>query len=88
MPTAVVLLQWMGVGGWGCPISSKVSQIMFASIALRKRAASSALAADVEIHFNIVERARMVPLGQMGHPSVGRDPRKNIPRHVIVCRRR
>ena len=53
MPTAVLLLQLMGVGGWGCPISSRVSRIFFASSALRKRAPSSASATDAALRHTL-----------------------------------
>ncbi len=46
MPTAVELSPWIGVGGWGCPISSRVSLNIVACLQLRNRAPSSALAAE------------------------------------------
>lgn len=79
MPTAVELFMWMGVGGWGCPISSRASHIIFVSIALRNRAPSSALAAETGLHFRMVHRAKTTPLMWMGHLSLGKDPRKKFP---------
>jgi hypothetical protein len=40
MPTAVELLQLIGVGGWGWPISSSASLNIVACLQLRKRAPS------------------------------------------------
>ena len=70
MPTAVLLSQWMGVGGLGWPISSKVSRIIFAFIALRKNAPSSASAAEAATHLRMVQLVRMTPLRRMGHPRL------------------
>ena len=42
MPTAAELLQCMGVGGCGCPISSRMSGNITACLQLKKRAPSSA----------------------------------------------
>ena len=55
------------------------SRIIFASIALRKRAPSSASAADAATHLRMVQLVRMAPLRRMGHPSFGREPRKKWP---------
>jgi len=46
MPTAVELSQCIGIGGWGCPISSSVSQKNVACLQLRNNAPSSASVAD------------------------------------------
>ena len=45
-PFAVELSVWIGVRGWGCPISLSVFRIGTAVRALRKRAPSSASAAE------------------------------------------
>ena len=45
MPAAVVLSQWMGIGGWGCPSPAKVSRSMRASFTLRNIAPSYTSAA-------------------------------------------
>ena len=71
--------KWMGVGGCGCPISSRVSRMILASMALRKRVTSSASAADAATHFKTVDCVKMAPFNLMGHPSLGRDPRKKWP---------
>ena len=55
MPITVALLTCIRVGGCGCHNSRKVSHMIFASIALRKRAPSFALAADAATHFRIVD---------------------------------
>ena len=51
MPTAVSLSQWMGVGGWGCPISAKVSLNTLPSLILKKSSPNSASAADDAMSF-------------------------------------
>ena len=45
-PYAVELSVWIGVRGWGCPISRRVILVGTAVFALRKSAPNSALAAD------------------------------------------
>ena len=41
-PWAVLLSMWSGVGGYGCPISSRAFRIGMASFAVRNAAAISA----------------------------------------------
>ena len=54
MPAAVVLSQWMGVGGWGCSSSAKVSHMVRAYFTLRKSAPSSASSADDAMNLRMV----------------------------------
>ena len=79
IPTAVVLSMWIGIGGCGCPSSSKVSRKIFASCAFKNSAPSSASAADAATHFSTVARERMAPFNLMGSPSRGNEPRKKCP---------
>jgi hypothetical protein len=58
MPTAVELLPCIGVGGWGWPISSSVSLKIVACLQLRKRAPSSAFAAEATTKCNIAHRVK------------------------------
>ena len=53
MPTAVVLSTWIGVGGCGCPNAWSVIRNTLASCALRKRAPSSASAAEAATSLRI-----------------------------------
>ena len=55
MPTAVVLSAWIGVGGYGKPISSNAVRIGMTSQALWKRAPISASAAEDMTVLIIVE---------------------------------
>ena len=52
IPVAVVLSQCIGIGGCGWPNSSRVSRIIFALMAFRKSAPSSASATLAVTHFN------------------------------------
>ena len=61
-PTAVVLSTWMGVGGCGCPISSKHTRIGKTSLAHRKPAPISTFAADPIMHLIILQMMCMGPL--------------------------
>ena len=55
IPTVVELSMWIGVGGWGCPSSSRVSLIIFASFAFRNNAPSYASAALAATNFKRVQ---------------------------------
>ncbi len=76
MPTAVVFSQCIGVGGYGCPSSFSARHMILASSALRKRAPSSASAADAATQLRIVAFVRTAPLRPMGHPSFGSNHKK------------
>ena len=54
MPTTVALSQWMGVGGWGCPISAKVSRNTLPSLIFKNIAPNSASAADEAVNLRTV----------------------------------
>ena len=54
IPTVVVLLMCIGVGGCGCPSSARTSRKTFASCAFRKSAPSSASAADAATSLSMV----------------------------------
>ena len=62
MPTAVELSQWIGVGGWGWPISSSVSQKFIACLQFRNNAPSSASAADATTNLSIAHNVLNAPL--------------------------
>ncbi len=65
MPTAVELLQCTSVGSCGCPISSRVNQNITACLQLRKRAPSSASAAEATTKCKIahsVKNLKKAPL--------------------------
>ncbi len=76
MPTVVVLLKWMGVGGCGCPSSSRVRQRTLASWALKKRAPNLALAANAAMSLRMVQVMWIVPLSLIGLPLMGKLTRK------------
>ena len=54
MPTTVALSQWMGVGGWGCLISAKVSLNTLPSLMFKNIAPNSASAADEAMNLRTV----------------------------------
>ena len=61
-PNAVELSIWIGVLGWGCPISSNKTRMGTASLALIYNAPSSASAAEDITASIIVDRFRTAPL--------------------------
>ena len=67
-PTAVVLSTCMGVGGWGCPISSRVVRIGKTSLDFIKLAHISASAAEEMKVLTRCHRVWMAPLlvGRVG----------------------
>ena len=79
IPTAVVLSMCIGIGGCGWPNSWRMIRMIFASCALRKRAPSSASAADAATILRIVQLTRMAPFNQIGESSRGSVPRKKYP---------
>ena len=56
-----------------------MSRIILASLALRKRAPSSASAADAATNRRMVHKMAMAPLSLMGLPSRGMLPKKKYP---------
>ena len=85
MPTAVVLSTWTGVAGFLWTSSSRVRRIILASIALRKSDPSSSSAADATTHFKMQHCVRMAPLSQIGHLSLGMEPRKKCPPDLLLA---
>jgi hypothetical protein len=71
MPTAVELSQCIGVGGWGCPISSSMSQKIVACLQLRNNAPSSASAADATTNLKIPHNVKKTPIQFDGLCGVG-----------------
>ena len=66
IPHAVELSTWMGVGGCGYPISSRVVRSMAASFMLVKSPAVSASAADETTTLMTPVGVRMGPLMNVG----------------------
>jgi hypothetical protein len=79
MPTAVALSQWTGVLGCGCPNSSSVMQKIMPSLQFKKRAPSSASAADATTKRRIAHNVKNAPLSWMGLPFLGDHPMKKWP---------
>ena len=79
IPVAVALSQCTCVGGCLCPISSRISRCILASLHARKRAPNSASAADATTNFNIRQYTCIVPFSVIGVLSVGVLPRKKYP---------
>jgi hypothetical protein len=83
MPTAVELSQCTGVGGWGWPISSSVSQNIVACLQFRKRAPSLASAAEATTKRNIAHRVKKAPFNLMGMVGSARQPMKKCPQALL-----
>ena len=79
MPAAVLLSQWMSVGGCGWPSSSNVNLMMRPSFTFIKSAPNSTSAADDATNFKMMQRLKIVPLIVMGYPSLGNEQRKKFP---------
>ncbi len=62
MPSAVVLPIYIGVGGWGWPMNSRVWQVGMASLQLMYRAPTSASATKDMTALIICAIVRMAPL--------------------------
>ena len=71
------------MGGCGCPSSSRVSRIIFASLAFKKSAPNLASAAEAATKRKIVQSTCMIPLSRMGLSGCGREPRKKIPAALL-----
>ena len=84
IPVAVVLSQFIGVDGCGCPISRKMSLVIVDYFKFRNSAPSSASAADAEKFLSIWHRVNIAPLRCMGCLSCGFHPRKKVPAARIL----
>ena len=76
MPTVVELSQCIGVGGWGCPISSSMSQKNVACLQLRNNAPSSASAADAPTNCKIAHNVKNALFNLMGFVGSAFHPMK------------
>jgi hypothetical protein len=79
MLTAVELLQCIGVGGSGCPISSSVTQKIVTCLQLRNNAPSSASAADMTVNLKIAHNVKNAPFNLMGFVGLAFHPMKKMP---------
>ena len=66
MPVAVLLLQWIGVGDCGYPISYNVSIMILASFAFKNSAPSYASAANAATNLSIWNSENITPFKWMG----------------------
>ena len=82
-PTAVELSQCIGIGGWGCPISSSVSQKIVACLQLRNNAPSYASAADATTNRKIAHNVKNAPFNLMGFVGSAFHPMKKCP-HALL----
>jgi hypothetical protein len=76
IPPVVVLSTCMGVGGCGCPSSSRTRHSTLASCVLRNSAPSSASAADAATSLRMVQVIWIAPLIMIGLSSCGILPKK------------
>jgi hypothetical protein len=79
MPTVVELLQCIGVGGWGCPISLSASQKIVACLQLRNNAPRSASVADTTTNLKIAHNVKNAPFNLMGFVGSAFHPMKKMP---------
>ena len=79
MPTVVALSQCIGVLGCGWPISLSASRKIIPSWHARKRAPSSASAAEATTNLSILQREKNAPFNFIGCVSMGSDPMKKWP---------
>ena len=84
MPTAVELLQLMGVGSCGWPISSRVSQNIVACLQFKNNAPSSASAADATTNLYIAHKVKNAPFNLIGCVGLVFHPTKKCP-HAWLC---
>ncbi len=84
MPTAAELLQCMGVGGCGCPISSRMSGNITACLQLKKRAPSSASVAKETTKRKITHGVKNAPFNLMDFVGSAFHPMKKWP-YAQLC---
>ncbi len=84
MLTAVELLQCIGVGGWGWPISCSVSLKNVACLQFRKRAPSLASAAGATKKHNIAQRVKKAPFKFDGLGGVSVPTHEKMPTRLAV----
>ena len=79
----MALLQWIGVFGWGWPNSLRVKQKIMPFLQFKKRAPSSASAADATTNQRMAHKVKKTPFNLMGSPSLGVQPMKKWP-HALL----
>jgi hypothetical protein len=83
IPTAIALLQWIGVLGWGWPRSFRVVQKIIPSWQFKNNAPNSALAVDATMN-HIIEHSMWNALFNLiSCLSLGNHPRKKCP-HALL----
>ncbi len=83
IPTTVVLLQFKGVFGCGCPIFVRASQKIIPAWQLWYRALRSTSAADAMTNCKIIVLTWKAPFNWIGLPSFGIHLRKKCP-HALL----
>ncbi len=84
MPTAVELSQFTGIAGCGWPSYSSVTRKIAACLQLRKRAPSSASAAEATTKRKTAQSVKNAPLSLIGFVASGFHPMKKWP-HTRLC---
>ena len=84
IPTAVELPQCMGVGGCGCPISSRASLKIVACLQFRNMTPSSASAAEATTKRKIARSVKNALFNLIGFVGLGFQPKKKWP-HALLC---
>ena len=85
IPSAVELSTWMGVGGCGCPISSRIVRSVTASFMFLNSAPTSASTAEETTTSMVEERLRMGPLNNSGAVVVSLPRKKWPPARLRAC---
>ena len=84
VPHVVELLQLIGVGGCGCPISSSISLAILPFLTLRNKAPNSASATDAATNLSMLHKLCIAPFSLMGSLGLGSHPRKKWPDALLL----
>jgi hypothetical protein len=84
MPAALELSQLIGLGGWGWPISSSVSQKIVACLQLRYKVLNLALVLEATTNHKIAQSMKKALFNLIGFVGSGFQPMKKFT-HVQLC---
>ena len=85
VPHVVELLQLIGVGGCGCPISCSISLAILPCFTLRNKAPNSASATDAATNLSMLHELCIALFNLMGSPGLGSHPRKKCPDALLLA---
>ena len=85
MPVAVLLSQYTGDGGCGCPISSRTKSNILISLRFINKAPNLASAVEAATKFSIQHTANIFPFNNIGFSSSGTSPMKYVPAALLLA---